>query len=375
MGNIHCGNSLNDYHSRNEKFTVHCPADCFWQSHSVVGTYVYRAGSSICLAAIHNGSLTNDGGDLLVVVVHGVKKEFKRGSTQNGISSESAGIAEDRGFYVRKLENSSSVETTSDATSTRPVAAATEIAREKEELKGFVSDLKSISTVAATLKTVSTTTTTTVPTTTTKFTTMSATNQKYKLESVTATKQQIKVASSSPRSPGIAELVEDITESTPKNITKEKNQPINTGVDDIEAASSPIFETALEKAFIGLTFLFGCVAGIFAVLFIRRKRKFVRRKKNRNKRSKMKNTDSTVDEEACVCYQTLDSSSQGLLFDRETCERPCSIRKAEAAENNILNEIGETNKSFNRQSKCEIRYDEECKTRCQGTCNQGQFDF
>ncbi|XP_078603261.1 uncharacterized protein LOC144877227 [Branchiostoma floridae x Branchiostoma japonicum] len=71
-----------------DPFTVTCPAGCspYQWSRRVWGTGVYRSDSSICRAAIHDGRLTDDGGQVTVYRWPG--QDSYQSSTQNGVQTE-----------------------------------------------------------------------------------------------------------------------------------------------------------------------------------------------------------------------------------------------------------------------------------------------
>ncbi|XP_078601177.1 discoidin, CUB and LCCL domain-containing protein 2-like [Branchiostoma floridae x Branchiostoma japonicum] len=70
-----------------DPFTVTCPAGCSdqYSPPDVCGTGVYRSGSSICRAAIHDGRITDDGGQVTVYRWPG--QDLYQGSTQNGVQT------------------------------------------------------------------------------------------------------------------------------------------------------------------------------------------------------------------------------------------------------------------------------------------------
>ncbi|XP_035682687.1 discoidin, CUB and LCCL domain-containing protein 2-like [Branchiostoma floridae] len=71
-----------------DTFTVNCPAGCspYQYNRRVWGTGVYTSDSSICRAAIHDGRITDDGGQVTVYRWPG--QDSYQGSTQNGIETD-----------------------------------------------------------------------------------------------------------------------------------------------------------------------------------------------------------------------------------------------------------------------------------------------
>ncbi|XP_078603259.1 discoidin, CUB and LCCL domain-containing protein 2-like [Branchiostoma floridae x Branchiostoma japonicum] len=66
-----------------DTFTVTCPAGCVTAFKLVWGTGAYTGDSGICRAAIHDGRITDDGGQVTVYRWPG--QDSYQGSTQNGI--------------------------------------------------------------------------------------------------------------------------------------------------------------------------------------------------------------------------------------------------------------------------------------------------
>ncbi|CAH1238320.1 CRISPLD1 [Branchiostoma lanceolatum] len=65
--------------------TVTCPAGCLAGAETVWGTVIYTDDSSICRAAIHDGQITNSGGEITVYKIPG--QDSYLGSEQNGIQT------------------------------------------------------------------------------------------------------------------------------------------------------------------------------------------------------------------------------------------------------------------------------------------------
>lgn len=76
--------------------TITCPAGCKEIEGKVYGDKIYTDDSSICLAAMHYGTLSDLGGDVEIKIV-GAQNVF-RGIEKNGIQSLS------RGQYIRGFE-------------------------------------------------------------------------------------------------------------------------------------------------------------------------------------------------------------------------------------------------------------------------------
>eukprot|EP00058_Branchiostoma_floridae_P011020 XP_002596508.1 hypothetical protein BRAFLDRAFT_73817 [Branchiostoma floridae] len=73
--------------SSEDTFTVSCPAGCSGSSQNKVwGTYIYTDDSSICRAAIHDGKLTNSGGQVTVYKWPG--QDSYLDTDQNGVKSK-----------------------------------------------------------------------------------------------------------------------------------------------------------------------------------------------------------------------------------------------------------------------------------------------
>ncbi|CAH1246490.1 ADAMTS16 [Branchiostoma lanceolatum] len=73
-----------------ETFTVSCPAGCSGNSNDKVwGTYIYTDDSSICRAAIHDGRITDAGGQVTVYKWPG--QDSYLDTDQNGVKSKSYG--------------------------------------------------------------------------------------------------------------------------------------------------------------------------------------------------------------------------------------------------------------------------------------------
>ncbi|XP_072276884.1 cysteine-rich secretory protein LCCL domain-containing 2-like [Pyxicephalus adspersus] len=68
---------------------VHCPSGCMVNGSNVWGTDVYTDDSSICKAAIHAGTLSNNGG--LVTVKKTTGQSSYIGSTKNGVKTRNYG--------------------------------------------------------------------------------------------------------------------------------------------------------------------------------------------------------------------------------------------------------------------------------------------
>ena len=66
-------------------FLVNCPSECASQNYSITGTGVYTFDSSICIAALQSGVITNEGGNLVLIKTYGQDKYY--GSTIRRISS------------------------------------------------------------------------------------------------------------------------------------------------------------------------------------------------------------------------------------------------------------------------------------------------
>lgn len=63
-----------------------CPPECADENFKLWGTSIYRAGSSVCQAAIHSAKITNSGG-AVAVISNGNYSHFT-GSDSNYIESE-----------------------------------------------------------------------------------------------------------------------------------------------------------------------------------------------------------------------------------------------------------------------------------------------
>ncbi|CRG95592.1 LCCL domain-containing protein, putative [Plasmodium gallinaceum] len=68
-----------------EKIIISCPSNCDKVNNKIFGTNIYSPLSSVCKAAIHSGALSNQGGQVEIIV--GPKQEEFKGSKQNNIES------------------------------------------------------------------------------------------------------------------------------------------------------------------------------------------------------------------------------------------------------------------------------------------------
>jgi len=82
-----CSDSPKSLKLQNEKgFVVNCPANC--TTASIWGTDTYTTDSSICLAAIHTGTIQRDkGGKVNVSIIAGLPTYA--GSEKNGVTTNS----------------------------------------------------------------------------------------------------------------------------------------------------------------------------------------------------------------------------------------------------------------------------------------------
>jgi len=76
-------------------FRVSCPAGCNVEPRPIWGTDVYTNGSPVCVAAIHAGVSSENGGEFTLVVEPG--RPAYRGGKRNGIKSQDWGT--DRGSF------------------------------------------------------------------------------------------------------------------------------------------------------------------------------------------------------------------------------------------------------------------------------------
>ncbi|XP_056387866.1 vitrin-like [Hyla sarda] len=79
---------------------VECPPDCLANGQSVWGTDFYTDDSSVCLAAIHVGVLSDNGGHMRVMKKPG--QDAYSGSTSNGVTTSSYG-AWHASFIIQKV--------------------------------------------------------------------------------------------------------------------------------------------------------------------------------------------------------------------------------------------------------------------------------
>lgn len=96
--NVSCGDSVNGLGKKNAKaFSVVCPVNC--TTGSVWGTDVYTTDSSICVAALHAGVISANGGPVKVTLTAG--KPSYAGTARNGVTTNQWATF-DRSFKVSK---------------------------------------------------------------------------------------------------------------------------------------------------------------------------------------------------------------------------------------------------------------------------------
>jgi hypothetical protein len=96
--NVSCTDSVNGLNKKNAKsFSVVCPVNC--KMGSVWGTDMYTTDSSICVAAMHAGVISTDGGPVKVTLKPG--KPSYVGTARNGVTT-SQWNAFDKSFAVSK---------------------------------------------------------------------------------------------------------------------------------------------------------------------------------------------------------------------------------------------------------------------------------
>lgn len=97
-GTVGCLDSLDDVDASGatgDELLINCPTDCArWNF--VYGTDIYSADSYLCPAAIHQGTITDTGGDLTISVLDG--QDEYTGSIQNGITSNDWTLGFPRSF-------------------------------------------------------------------------------------------------------------------------------------------------------------------------------------------------------------------------------------------------------------------------------------
>lgn len=83
-----CSDSLKKLNLKSgDSINIKCPANCL--SGSLWGSEVYTADSYLCVAAVHDGKISKEGGTATILVGDG--KESFEASTKNGVASNSWG--------------------------------------------------------------------------------------------------------------------------------------------------------------------------------------------------------------------------------------------------------------------------------------------
>jgi len=81
-------------------FRVTCPAGCNAQKPVIYGSDPYAGFSSVCVAAIHAGLASDDGGGAFLLTLEDAKPAY-RGSMRNGVESHDYGSF-DSSFRFRR---------------------------------------------------------------------------------------------------------------------------------------------------------------------------------------------------------------------------------------------------------------------------------
>ena len=68
---------------KDTKFSIKCKTECSKFSINVFGDTIYSADSSICQSAIHQGVLSDKGGEIILQILEG-QKSYKK-SNKNAI--------------------------------------------------------------------------------------------------------------------------------------------------------------------------------------------------------------------------------------------------------------------------------------------------
>eukprot|EP00744_Colponema_vietnamica_P002602 GILI01004051.1.p1 GENE.GILI01004051.1~~GILI01004051.1.p1 ORF type:complete len:616 (-),score=156.37 GILI01004051.1:344-2092(-) len=95
---VSCGESTSHPYYKGDsgtKFLVACPKGCSTAAGDVFGTDIYTDDSSICRAAIHFGAVSDEGGEVEVIIEDGRKKYL--GTNRNMI------LAKEREEYIRSF--------------------------------------------------------------------------------------------------------------------------------------------------------------------------------------------------------------------------------------------------------------------------------
>ncbi|XP_039248279.2 uncharacterized protein LOC120326112 [Styela clava] len=369
-----------------DEVTAQCPTSCHIALCRVTGSDPYTDTSSVCCAAIHKGILNSDDQSITIQISRKPRHLFF-GTTKNGIKSKQHLRSTFLWFKFKDvLENTTPTVTTSSLL---------------------------------------------IPTTTTTQYLKTSKVAETVPSSVIYTKYDYNnLAQNEVFTPTSRHQIETSTPHTPKR--RQYNQTRNPILPDAikqkileftESSSSTTQANLGNEHLLGLrsstgmillligVFFAGVVSTVLLYCIVKRKRRITQRvlrtcggsgsKKQKNMSQRFE------DGNVCVCYQNLNSSKQGLLYDPETCERPCPIRNPNNEEDAMLRENsfmhhnssldydgrtsctndgmlgknpshpkGTANRSSKRNSKClQIAYEDECVASCSGACNPQQYDF
>jgi len=293
----------------------------------VYGTDTYYKESSVCCGAIHSGNITSDGGYVRIFKKESEYDVKSLRKHKNNIHSKNEHDDYYSYYYKKGIEPAKTTLTATEAVTTNMIT--TDVFKSSTTLETTEKETIKPSTISNNI----------VPDTPTNF----SNNNSNKDEQQIGTTTKENIGSTSHVFTTRKSTVDKKTISTflPNHKIEKTRNNNEDKFEDKDSNAIPAASTWLYK---GIGIGAAAVVVLIIVLFAGKKlytsRTSLIRAVNKNKSNS---------QEGCVCYVAMESSTQGLLHDPETCERDCSKKKelqagVESSDDSLVGDVGCENK-------------------------------